>query len=498
MVRVWQDCVFYSTDKEFCIKICLACFIMCGIFGSTGGDGPLFDLSHRGPDATSELKVGDMSLMFWRLAINGVSDGMQPFEKYGTYLIANAEIYNHLELGGYKGDSDCEVLLPLIREVGLFNACTEIDGDFAFIYTDGKEMYAARDRVGVRPLFYCYHEDGIAFASEVKALLHFDTEVQIFPPGHLYDSRIDKFICWESNYFDPIMTPLKGDIKKCLTEAVAKRVTNTEKPVGFFLSGGLDSSIIAALAKQITNSRIRTFSIGMAGSPDLLAARQMANYLDTDHTEILFTPEEGLAVIHDVIWHLETYDTTTVRASIPMYLLSKYIKENTDIRVVLSGEGSDELFGGYLYFHGAPNEDAFEAETMRLVQDVHMFDVLRADRTTAAHGLELRVPFFDTDMIDHVMGLKCRMPNNGYEKYILREEFEDILPRDIAWRQKNGMSDAVGYEWRNALKKFGEHRYRKIFNKDFRGQGHLVPYMWMPQWSDATDPSATQLPQFKQ
>jgi asparagine synthase (glutamine-hydrolysing) len=471
---------------------------MCGIYGTTGNSMAMFTLKHRGPDTYSQLRVGNILLEFWRLAINGVENGMQPFEHDGKFLIANAEIYNHTDLGGTEGKSDCDVLLPLISRVGLYDTCVSLDGDFAFIYTDGKEIYAARDRVGVRPLFYCYHAHGIAFASEAKMLLDFEEKVYPFPPGHLYDSRIDKFICWQPNYFEPALKPEAGEIKYYLTKAVSKRISNTEKPIGFFLSGGLDSSIIASLAKSISTQRLRTFSIGMAGAPDLIAARQMATYLDSDHTEILFTPEEGIAAIRDVIWHLETYDTTTVRASIPMFLLSKYIKENTDIRVVLSGEGSDELFGGYLYFHGAPNESEFEAETMRLVQDVYMFDILRADRTTAAHGLELRVPFFDTEVIDFVMNLKGRMPREGYEKYLLRKEFESILPQDIAWRQKNGMSDAVGYEWRNALKKFGEHRYKKMFTRDFGNQHHLVPYMWMPQWSDATDPSATQLPHFKQ
>jgi asparagine synthase (glutamine-hydrolysing) len=471
---------------------------MCGIFGSTGGDGPTFNLNHRGPDASSELNIDSMKLVFWRLAINGLNDGMQPFEYKGKHLIANAEIYNHLNLGGFHGNSDCEVILPMIEKRGLFDTCKILDGDFAFIYTDGKEMYAARDRVGVRPLFYCYHDDGIAFASEVKALVHYNEPVQIFPPGHLYDSGLDKFICWESNYFEPCVTPVPGMIKNYLIKAIKKRIGNTEKSVGFFLSGGLDSSILASLTKKITRGRIRTFSIGMAGSPDLLAARQVANFIDSDHTEVIFTPEEGIAAIRDVIWHLETYDTTTVRASIPMFLLSKYIKENTHLRVMISGEGADELFGGYLYFHGAPSVRDFNVETMRLVQDVHMFDVLRADRTTSAHGIELRVPFFDTHFIDYVMSLNYRTPQYGYEKYILRKEFEDILPRDITWRQKNGLSDAVGYEWRHALKKYGEHRYKKIFDENFEGQDQLVPYMWMPQWSDATDPSATQLPFFKQ
>ena len=472
---------------------------MCGIYASTGGPSPdrTGDLSHRGPDSFSELQVGRMQLMFWRLAINGLTNGMQPFEFKGKYLIANAEIYNAEKFGGIRGRSDCEIILPQIHVAGIQSTCTDLDGDFAFVYTDGEEMYAARDRVGVRPLFYCYHDEGIAFASEAKMLLHFGESVEIFPPGHFYDSRIDKFICYEPNYFEPRVDYIPGRIYNIMLSAVAKRLQSTEKPVGFFLSGGLDSSIVAAVGKQLSQTRIRTFSIGMKDSPDLVAARKMANFLDSDHTEVLFTAREGIDVLDDVIWHLETYDTTTVRASIPMYLLSKYIKENTDIRVVMSGEGADELFGGYLYFHDAPTNDALEAETMRLVQDVHLFDVLRADRTTAAHGLELRVPFFDTHMIDHALSRPDRMPVDGYEKYILRKEFEGILPHDICWRQKNGMSDAVGYEWRTALQKFGEWHYKSIFHEYFGENDQLVPYMWMPQWSDATDPSATELPQFK-
>jgi len=473
---------------------------MCGIFATTGGDAPKETLKHRGPDMYSEVHIKNHKLLFWRLAINGLKNGMQPFELDGKYLVANAEIYNHLDLGGKRGQSDCQVILEMIKIFGIYKACNMFCGDFAFVFTDGKTIWAARDRVGVRPLFYCRHPDGIAFASEAKALLHYKTRIEHFPPGHLYDSSFDKFVCWKSNYWEPSHIDTCDDLFGYLHLAVDRRLSSTEVPVGFFLSGGLDSSIIAALGKNILGGRIRTFSIGLADSPDLLAARKMANFLDSDHTEVVFTPEEGLAVIEDVIWHLESFDTTTVRASIPMFLLSKYIKDNTDIRVVLSGEGSDELFGGYLYFHGAPDSDALAGETTRLVNDVHMFDVLRADRTTSAHGIELRVPFFDTDLIDYVMGQfdpSLKMPTEGYEKYILRKTFELILPHDIAWRQKNGMSDAVGYAWRETLKEFGEYQYQDIFHLQFGCNMHLVPYMWMPKWTDADDPSATQLKYFK-
>jgi len=442
-------------------------------------------------------------MMFWRLTINGGSAGKQPFEYNGKFLIANAEIYNHIELGNTLGNSDCEIILPTIEEHGLVRACEIMSGDFAFVYSDGTNIWAARDRVGVRPLFYCRHGHGIAFASEMKALMHIGTKVEIFPPGHLYDSRVDRFVCWLPNYWDSPRIDddvdfVKEHIRYLLTESVNKRVTNTEKPVGFFLSGGLDSSIIAALGKNALGS-IKTFSIGLPGSPDLVAAARMADFLGSEHTEVHFTIEQGIEAVKDVIYHAETFDTTTVRASVPMYLLSKYIKENTDVRVVLSGEGSDELFGGYLYFHGAPSVEEFLSETGRLVNDVHMYDVLRADRTTAAHGLELRVPFFDREVIDYVMDgfdPDLKMPRGKWEKYLLREAFEDMLPHEICWRQKNGMSDAVGYEWVDALHKYGEDKYKIIFAAHFGKNTHVIPYMWMPKWTTASDPSARTLKYF--
>jgi asparagine synthase (glutamine-hydrolysing) len=340
----------------------------------------------------------------------------------------------------------------------------------------------------------------VAFASEAKALLKFKTNVEVFPPGHLYDSRLDRFVCWASNYWpnprqDTDEEFVEEHIRHLLTDSVNLRV-EAGRPVGFFLSGGLDSSIVAALgAKKL--GKIRTFSIGLPGSPDLVASRKMADFIGSDHTEVTFTIDEGLKAIKDVIWHLESWDTTTVRASVPMYLLSKYIKEHTDIRVILSGEGADELFGGYLYFHSAPSVDEFRTETNRLVRDVHLFDVLRADRTTSAHGIELRVPFFDRDVIDYVMdgfSTELKMPRAGYEKFILRKAFEDILPYEIAWRQKNGMSDAVGYDWASALRKYGEAKYQDIYKTFF--PANLVPYKWMPKWVKADDPSGALLSVF--
>lgn len=484
---------------------------MCGIFAVHGTDQrlpPVKILAHRGPDSITCRKVGKTHLEFNRLAINGGPGAIDPLTLGSWTMVANAEIYNALELGGRAGDSDCEVILPLIRDHGLPRTCQMLNGDFAFVFTDGNAVWAARDRVGVRPLFWTRTKDGIAFASEMKGLLQFNNKIEIFPPGHLYDSKLDAFVSWAPNYWDcPIDNSDEGSIQdelfSTMFSAVERRVTNTERPVGFFLSGGLDSSIIAALGQQALGSahRIRTFSIGLKDSPDLIAAREMAEFLDSDHTEVLFTIEEGLAALKQVVRHTETFDTTTIRASTPMFLLSKYIKENTDIRVVLSGEGSDELFGGYLYFHGAPSMNDFHYETMRLVRDVHMFDVLRADRTTAAHGLELRVPFFDKNVISFAMegfDPHLKLPRDGFEKWILRKTFQYILPHSIAWRQKNGMSDAVGYGWADALRNYGEHNYKKMFLEIFgRKNEHVVPYQWMPKWSPGvTDPSARVLKQF--
>lgn len=483
---------------------------MCGIFALHGSQKhrlPKADLlKHRGPDGISCKHVGNTYLEFNRLAINGGPGPKPPIEHDQRFLIANAEIYNHLELGGVEGDSDCQVILPTIKEYGLAHACELFSGDFAFVLTDGSHVWAARDRIGVRPLFYTRPSVGtISFASEMKALSHFGTEIKAFPPGHVYDGELDAFVCWAPNYWDCPRDDADKEhvthhIRSLLFQAVDRRVSNTERPVGFFLSGGLDSSIVAALGKKALgpNTRIRTFSIGLKDSPDLLAARDMAAHLDSDHTEVTFTEKEGIEALRDVIWHLESYDTTTVRASVPMYLLSKYIAANTDVRVILSGEGADELFGGYLYFHDAPNELQFRHETTRLVRDVHMFDVLRADRCTAAHGLEVRVPFFDRDVVDYAMdGFRARlkMPRDGFEKALLRDAFQDMLPRHIAWRQKNGMSDAVGYTWVDALRKTGEN-YQKTFRALFGRHASTVPYKWMPRWSTATDPSARTLSHF--
>ena len=500
---------------------------MCGIFAVISNNrkfkkSPKRTLAHRGPDDTMSIDIGNCYMEFWRLAINGLTeDGMQPMKFNDSYMICNGEVYNHIELGGKSGQSDCAVIQPMIEFVGIMEAVRAINGDFAFVWTNGDKFYAARDQVGVRPLFYTHLPDGgMAFASEAKALTHFETCVHHFPPGYFYDSELDSFVCYSPMYYthtpdfnnDWIETALQ--IHDKLVSAVRLRFETTDRPVGFFLSGGLDSSIIAAIGARLSKEPIRTFSIGFDGcdSPDLIAARKVAKHIGSRHTEVKFSLKEGIKALNDVIYHLETYDTTTIRASVPMYLLSKYIAENTNVRVILSGEGADELFGGYLYFHSAPDIDSFTKETNRLLRDVHLFDVLRADRCTSAHGLELRVPFFDPDFIEYVMdgfSSQMKMPTGlMIEKDILRSAFYSYLPEEIIRRQKNGMSDAVGYSWVDGIKEhaktkglnvFYDNPEEKLYKDLFFLHDYpsdLVLYKWMPRWTNATDPSARYLDEF--
>jgi len=383
---------------------------MCGILCVLGDtDIQVGLISHRGPDARKLDQIGNCFMEFSRLSINDTSNkGMQPFKSAKGMLVCNGEIYNHKLFSDKL--NDCECLIQQVESTGIFETSKRILGEFAFCYSDGTSVQASRDPLGVRPLFYTKFKNSIAFASEAKALLQFNSKIEIFPPGHTYDSLTDSFKC----YYD-----YTWDIKRVMIEAVRTRIDNTDREVGFLLSGGLDSSLVVSIANQFIKTKMKTFSVGIEDSPDVLAARIMAKYLDSDHTEFRFDVEEGLANIENVIWSLESYDTTTVRASVPMWLLSKYISENTDCKVILSGEGSDELFGGYLYFHYAPDVNAFTEENKRRLKLIHQFDGLRADRCISAHGLELRVPFLDVNVVEAGMMIEQSLkliPKNGIEK----------------------------------------------------------------------------------
>ena len=483
----------------------------------------LTHLSHRGPDEQVCKKLGKCTMCFSRLSINDVSqNGSQPFIHDGKMLMCNGEIYNwkEFETGDEVSNSDCEPLISLIDRLGIKHACNIIRGVFAFVWTDGNRIMAARDPVGVRPMFYYKDSNGIIFSSEVKALPD-NVKAEIFPPGHFYDSYFDKFICyfplyWSHKYFPGVPTNLKTSLE----ESIQLRITNTDRPLGFFLSGGLDSSLVVSIAKKLLpeNTKIKTFSIGQKDSPDIIAARKVAEYLKTDHHEVEFDFDEGLSVLSNVIYSLESYDTTTVRASTPMWLLSRWIEKNTNCRVLLSGEGSDELLGGYRYFQNAPDEQTFLLETCRRVNYLHQFDVLRTDRCTAAHGLEVRVPFLDRCFIQNVMEQTPESKMTREEKKILRDLFtDDYLPEEILRRKKDAFSDAVGYTWSKHIQEYAEkvisndefedivrrsqgHNipttkeealYRKIFWKHYGIRNdHLISEIWRPKWTNITDPSA--------
>jgi|TARA_B110000240_G_C13497495_1_gene452346 asparagine synthase (glutamine-hydrolysing) len=497
---------------------------MCGII-SLFGDKRIVPgnmLNHRGPDDYHSVTLGKCQMDFYRLSINDISPaGMQPFVGEGHMFMCNGEIYNHkqYETGNEKSKSDCEVVMNMINKLGMMKTVESLNGDFAMVYTDGERVLAARDPVGVRPMFYTrYSSNSIAFASEAKALLFLESHIEVFPPGYIYDSYVDNFICYHSGYWDVqkhITNYTIEDVRSNLEKAVHLRLENTDREIGFLLSGGLDSSLIASIAQKRLGT-IKTFSVGLDGSPDLKAARRVAKYLGSDHTEVIFTVEEGVANLQNVIDSLESYDTTTVRASTPMWLLCKYIKENTNCRYIFSGEGSDELLGGYLYFHGAPNVDAFAYENMRRLKLIHQFDGLRADRCAGAHGLDLVVPFLDKHFIDCCMSINQNMKMTKLEKQLLRDAFIGYLPDEILWRQKDGMSDAVGSGWVSYLKEYTESQitefmfenlkslchhnipltkeeayYRQLFwNRYGSNNDHLISEIWRPKWTSITDPSA--------
>lgn len=494
---------------------------MCGIiiYFKAPINKEKFKLKHRGPDNQCIETLGKCTMEFTRLSINDTStNGNQPFLKNNQLLVCNGEIYNHLDFNVQNkiSNSDCECLFEIFNNGNIIENLNKIRGVFAAAWSDGKRLIAARDPIGVRPLFYKKNiMGGITLASEVKALG--DGKCQIFPPGHFYDSYLDNFVCYYPCYW-PITLQKDNNIKTSFIDAIKKRITNTDRDVGFLLSGGLDSSLVAAVANKMIEGPINTFSIGTLDSPDLLAARKMAHFLNSNHHEVIFDFQEGINNLSNVIYSLESYDTTTIRASTPMWLLCKWIKENTSCRVILSGEGSDELLGGYKYFKLAPDDDSFLFETQRRLGYLHQFDVLRTDRCTAAHGLEVRVPFLDRDFIDEVMNLDVSLKRTKEEKKVLRDLFDDgTLPHDILRRPKDAFSDAVGYSWVDYIQKYAdenisdyeftnviklckEHNipqskeevlFRNIFWKHFGQENdHLIGEIWRQKWTNFSDPSA--------
>jgi asparagine synthase (glutamine-hydrolysing) len=437
---------------------------------------------HRGPDWSGIFTCKDAILVHERLSIVDPTSGKQPlFSTDGTLALAvNGEIYNHRQLKKelnkphtFQTQSDCEVIIALYQEHGV-NFIDKLNGIFAFaLYDHEKNTYLiARDHMGIIPLYIGWDQYGNFYvASEMKALSGVCNKIEVFPPGHYLHSLDGQIKPWyKREWVDYVnVKDNTTDIQKVKVafEEAVNRQLMSDVPYGVLLSGGLDSSIVSAIAKKYAARRIESgglkdawwpqlhsFAIGLKGSPDLAAAQKAADHIGTVHHEVYFTIQEGLDALSDVVYHTETYDVTTIRASTPMYLLARVIK-SMGIKMVLSGEGSDEIFGGYLYFHKAPDAKAFHEETVRKVGKLHLYDCLRANKSLAAWGVEGRVPFLDKEFMDIAMRLnpKDKMSGNGkIEKHILRKAFEDYLPDEIAWRQKEQFSDGVGYGWIDTLK----------------------------------------------
>ncbi|XP_006636235.1 asparagine synthetase [glutamine-hydrolyzing] [Lepisosteus oculatus] len=552
---------------------------MCGIWALFGSDECLsvqcvnaMKIAHRGPDAFRFENVNGFTSCcfgFHRLAIVDQLYGMQPLriKKFPyLWLCYNGEIYNHHRLKkqfdfDYQTRVDGEILLHLYDRFGIEKMAALLDGVFSFILLDtaNRVICLGRDTYGVRPMFKLLTENGfLAVCSEAKGLINIThsmsspAEITPFPPGHIQvfnlklsgkveSVKLERFHSCKDEpkhaEYDNIeklpkgfdLETVKNNIRILFENAVRKRLM-AHRRIGCLLSGGLDSSLVAATLLKLAQEDdlkypVQTFAIGTDDSPDIHAARTVANYIGSEHHEVLFTPEEGIQAVDEVIFHLETYDITTVRASVGMYLVSKYIRDKTDSVVIFSGEGSDELTQGYIYFHKAPSPKAAADDSLRLLEELYLFDALRADRTTAAHGLELRVPFLDHRFTAYYLSLpeEMRVPKNGVEKHLLRAAFQDtkLLPDEILWRRKEAFSDGLSStkkSWFSILQEHVESKvndlelekaavkfphnppktkegyfYRQIFEKHYPGRADWLSHYWMPRWIAASDPSARTL-----
>ncbi len=515
---------------------------MCSIMGYTGKDMELSMLlkgfaatETRGPDMSRTMEVSGGWLFFHRLAIMGLEEsGMQPFTMGSSAVVCNGELYGFrrmkraLESKGYafQSDSDCELLLPLWKEHGV-EMFRLLDAEFALILFDGEtgSFIAARDPIGIRPLYYGESATGkMLFASEPKNLVGLCERIYPFPPGHYWKDGV--FTCYEdiaspAGVCADDLETVCGKIREKLIAGIEKRL-DADAPVGFLLSGGLDSSLVCAVSQRILQKPIRTFAVGMEKDAiDLKYAKEVAEYIGSNHTEFFITREDVLEALPEVIRALGTFDITTIRASMGMYLLCKAIRANTDVRVLLTGEISDELFG-YKYTDFAPSAEAFQKESEKRIRELHMYDVLRADRCISVHSMEARVPFGDLDFVRYVLSVDPEKKLNTYGKgkYLLRHAFEgDWLPHDILYREKAAFSDAVGHSLVDDLKAYAEEKYtdaefakraagygycppftkesllyREIFEEYYPGNAQMIADFWMPnrEWEgcDVQDPSA--------
>ena len=535
---------------------------MCGIFSYLGKNFSFDDLvvlsnkiKHRGPDSSNHISLDfndkHFFLGFHRLAINGLDEiSNQPLKDVNNkiYLIANAEIFNYKELikengFDYKTNSDCEVIIHMYKKYGIDETCKKLDGEFAFLLVDLEKMvfYVVRDQLGVRSLYWTKNDDEFALSSEVKALGNF-SDVKQFPIGSYWSSNTNEIVRYYSfvsdidsvfsfgtevrkrDYFnetDFTEEEICAKIRKLFIKAVEKRMLS-ERKVACLLSGGLDSSTVSAIvAKMVGEYNLNTYSIGMKGATDLKYAESMAKYIKSNHVNIELDESDFLNAIEKTIYQIESYDTTSVRASVGNYLVSLYIKEHSEDTVIFCGDVSDEIFASYRGFSGEHSDDDFYVENVKMLNNIQYFDILRSDKSISGAGLEARVPFADKDFIDYVMKLPPSLKKfnkDRMEKYLFRKAFEEYMPYDILWRRKEAFSDGVSSterSWFQIIKEFVDNKYsdeeyeelrkkytwnmpydkeslfyREIFEKYYPNKAYLIPYFWRHPFSTQLDPSA--------
>lgn len=521
---------------------------MCGIFGikfltqnNLNPYYPFKKIKHRGPDNSEILKVGNKTIFgFHRLQINGLDDkGNQPFNINNNYLICNGEIYNYKELCKkydikLESNTDCEVILHLYSKIGLEKTLQELDGVFALAIYDSisDNIFIARDPLGIRSLYMTKNNVYISFASEMKSILNFGECFQ-FPPGNYYNFKENKIHRYYDNDYKIIETSepeILKNINVLLRKSIDKRMMS-DRPIGCILSGGLDSSLITAIvSKKFKPYTMKTYTIGLEGSVDLFWAKKISKYLCTDHHEFIVTEKEFLDNIESTIVQIESYCTTTVRASVGNYLVSQKLSKISDDKVIFCGDVSDELFGSYMGFMSADSEESFFEENKKMLQNIHFFDVLRSDKTISSAGLEARVPFGDKEFVNYVMSLdpKFKMfTNEKIEKNILRKAFENdnLLPMDALYRRKEAFSDGVSSQersWCQIIKDYMDKiytdeefenlselyiynkpydkeslYYRQLFDKHYPSQENTIPYFWRQPFSKNLDPSARLLENYQ-
>jgi len=524
---------------------------MCGIFSYKGTKFSKDDLldsieliRYRGPDNSKYQSIDeDVFFAFHRLSIVGITElGNQPLklkDDSSLTLICNGEIYNFKNLAkkyGFKltTGSDCEIILHMFKKFGIDKTVIELDGVFMFVLYDdtSRILYSARDPYGVRPGFVGYNNNEIFISSEAKTLVNHCSKIIPFKPGCWWTSKNDKFIKYHKlNLITLKKNSIYNDINNILRKSVKKRLMSDRK-IGCLLSGGLDSSLIAGIVANYVGDNLDTFSIGMPGSVDLHYADKVAQFISSNHHHVEISEKDFLDSIDKVIYNIESFDITTVRASVGNYLISKYINENTDCKVIFNGDGSDEVCCGYFYLKNAPSPLLLQEESKRLIDEIYLFDVLRSDRSISSNGLEPRTPFLDKKFVEYYYSippeLKMFDGDKKIEKFILRKAFENdnILPDDILWRNKCAFSDGVSNNnksWHNIINDYFDaiikdsefnsevvkynhcspiskesYYYRKVFERYFGVQNDLIPHYWMPKWANVSDPSAREIDEYKE